>query len=70
VGHSPRRIAFDGSNVWVTNENDGTVTKLRAIDSVNLGTFPVGLTPQGIASTASTFGSQIMAATLSQNSEL
>ena len=49
VGATPFGIALDGANIWVTNENDDTVTKLRASDGVHLGTFPVGDVPVGVA---------------------
>ena len=42
VGNGPRGITFDGANIWVTNDGDGTVTKLRASDGTNLGTFSSG----------------------------
>jgi DNA-binding beta-propeller fold protein YncE len=49
VGSGPIGLAFDGANIWVVNQNDRTVTKLRASDGTNLGTFGVGQTPQGAA---------------------
>lgn len=49
VGNSPWAIAFDGADIWVTNNGDNTVTELRASDGANLGTFPVGTSPMGIA---------------------
>ncbi|MFZ1133786.1 MAG: hypothetical protein WAN69_02490 [Candidatus Korobacteraceae bacterium] len=45
-------IAFDGANIWVASESDigsGIVTKLRASDGANLGTFPAPGDPIGIA---------------------
>ena len=45
VGNDPSYLVFDGANIWVTNYFDRTVTKLRASDGANLGTFPVGLDP-------------------------
>src|SRR5262249_45101633 len=45
VGNVPQFLVFDGANIWVTNQNDNTVTKLRASDGTNLGTFPVGRVP-------------------------
>jgi DNA-binding beta-propeller fold protein YncE len=42
VGNDPFFLVFDGANIWVTNAGDNTVTKLRASDGANLGTFPVG----------------------------
>ena len=49
TGNGPAGIAFDGANIWVANTLDGTVTKLRASDGTNLGTFPTGLNPAGMA---------------------
>src|SRR6202140_3674336 len=49
VGQNPYGIAFDGANMWVTNNGDSTVTKLRASDGANLGTFNVGGAPMGVA---------------------
>jgi hypothetical protein len=46
VGAQPSGVAFDGANIWVVNSN-GTVTKLRASDGTNLGTFNVGASPGG-----------------------
>src|SRR6059058_2170088 len=48
VGNYPKFLVFDGANIWVTNTVDGTVTKLRASDGANLGTFPVGVDPTSI----------------------
>ena len=42
MGFQPFGVAFDGANIWVTNLFDDNVTKLRASDGANLGTFPVG----------------------------
>jgi DNA-binding beta-propeller fold protein YncE len=42
VGHGPVDLVFDGANIWAANGLDGTVTKLRASDGANLGSFPVG----------------------------
>jgi hypothetical protein len=49
VGDNPYAIAFDGANMWVTNNGDSTVSKLRASDGANLGTFNVGGAPMGVA---------------------
>jgi outer membrane lipoprotein-sorting protein len=49
VGIAPFGVAFDGANIWVTNEGSNNVTKLRASDGTNLGTFPVGANPIGVA---------------------
>jgi hypothetical protein len=44
----PYGLAFDGANIWTAN-TEGTVTKLRASDGANLGTFTLGGAPIGIA---------------------
>ena len=41
TGPWPWKIIFDGANIWVSDIQDGTLVKLRAIDGVNLGTFPM-----------------------------
>src|ERR1700686_32108 len=38
VGTEPLGVAFDGANIWVTNHDDGSESKLRASDGANLGT--------------------------------
>jgi DNA-binding beta-propeller fold protein YncE len=42
VGGVPVSLAFDGVNMWVVNNGSGTVSKLRASDGANLGTFHTG----------------------------
>jgi hypothetical protein len=42
VGANPEDIVFDGANIWVSNYDDNTVTKLRASDGSPLGTFSAG----------------------------
>ena len=49
VGGSPVDVAFDGQNIWVANEDDANVMKLRASDGGPLGTFSVGFSPNGLA---------------------
>src|SRR5215471_5246493 len=49
AGNSPILMTFDGTNIWVTNFNSSSVTKLRASDGANLGTFPAGYYPKGVA---------------------
>jgi hypothetical protein len=41
--------AFDGQSIWISNMEDGTVTKLRASDGQTLGTFPAGSAPAVLA---------------------
>jgi len=48
VGNGPSGICFDGTNIWVTNRWDDTVTKLRASDGTNVGTYSVGNGPNGL----------------------
>jgi len=47
VGSIPFGICFDGTNIWVTNNSNSTVTKLRASDGSIQGTYPV-IIPYGI----------------------
>ncbi len=49
VGFLPSALAFDGVNIWVGNDGDNTVSKLRASDGALLGTFTVGSSPIGVA---------------------
>jgi sugar lactone lactonase YvrE len=49
VGKSPIGIAFDGTNIWGSNQYGQSLTKLRANDGENLGTFTVGSGPTGVA---------------------
>ena len=51
VGDNPRRLAFDGANIWVANAFDDTVSKLRASDGVEAAgsPFPVGSDPLAVA---------------------
>src|SRR5262249_47324862 len=48
VGKLPWALISDGTNIWVANQGDSTVTKLRADDGSNLGTFPVGSAPANL----------------------
>jgi len=49
AGGGPYNVAFDGANIWVTNNGSKSVSKLRASDGKTLGTFAVGNIPIGIA---------------------
>jgi Protein of unknown function (DUF1566)/Collagen triple helix repeat (20 copies) len=49
VGSQPLGVAFDGANIWVANNVGNNVSKLRASDGANLGTFSVGPGPNGVA---------------------
>ncbi len=49
VGVQPNGLAFDGANIWVTNNISNNVSKLRASDGAVLGNFGVGNSPQGVA---------------------
>ena len=60
-------MAFDGANIWVANAGSNNVTKLRASDGANLGTFPAGQSvPWAWPSTAPTSGWRTAAATTSR----
>src|SRR5205085_10159038 len=45
---SPRYVASDGANIWVTSFGGNTVTKMRVTDGTVLGTFAVGTGPTGV----------------------
>src|SRR5215813_2995916 len=49
VGRGPEGVAFDGANIWVTNQFSDNVTKLRASDGAVIGTYAVGKRPIGVA---------------------
>jgi YVTN family beta-propeller protein len=49
VGTNAERLAFDGSNIWISNRGSNTVTELRAKTGAVVGTFPVGTAPIGVA---------------------
>jgi len=48
-GGAPEGIVFDGTNIWFGNPLSHTVTKLRASDGANLGSFGVGTLPISLA---------------------
>jgi YVTN family beta-propeller protein len=45
VGNTPFGVAFDGSNIWVTNGGSNSVTKLLASTGALVGNYPVGAGP-------------------------
>jgi DNA-binding beta-propeller fold protein YncE len=45
----PFGVAYDGANVWVTNQGSNSVTKLRASDGAGMGIFMAGANPFGVA---------------------
>jgi YVTN family beta-propeller protein len=49
VGNDPTAIAIDGSNVWVADDVDGTVTLIDAASGGVITTIPVGPSPGAIA---------------------
>ena len=49
VGSGPRGVAFDGTNIWVANQNSNNVTKVNPVTNTTIGTYPVGSKPWGIA---------------------
>jgi len=48
VGNLPQGLAFDGTNLWVTNSGNGTVSKL-SLSGATVGTYPVGAVPAYLA---------------------
>jgi hypothetical protein len=48
---NPAGLCFDGTNIWVTNKGDDTVTKLLASTGATLGIYTVSelTTPGPIA---------------------
>ena len=49
VGTAPRGVAFDGTNIWITNSASNNVTKVNGTTGAVVGTYPVGLYPFGVA---------------------
>jgi hypothetical protein len=48
VGRRPEALVFDGNHIWVANQQSDSLMKLRAIDGMNLGTFPTGTRPDAL----------------------
>ena len=46
TGNTPYGICFDGTNIWVANYDDNTVTKRRVSDGSLVGTYSVGVNPR------------------------
>jgi YVTN family beta-propeller protein len=49
VGADPRGVAFDGTNIWVTNTGSGTVSKINPTTNTVTATVTVGTNPEGVA---------------------
>jgi len=50
VGNAPSGVAFDGTNIWVTNFNSDNVTRINAATGTAVGTpIAVGDGPYGVA---------------------
>src|SRR5436305_165458 len=49
VGPGAGQVAFDGTNIWVANTGDSTLTKLRASDGSTVGTLTAGVGPVALA---------------------
>ena len=49
VGSDPLGLASGGANIWVANNEDDTLTKLRISDGAPHGTFSIGDSPIGLA---------------------
>ena len=41
VGNSPKAVEFDGKDIWVANNGEGSVDKLNLQGEV-IGTYPIG----------------------------
>jgi YVTN family beta-propeller protein len=48
VGSAPGYVVFDGTNIWVTNTNSNTVSKIDPIANNVIATVAVGSRPNGI----------------------
>ncbi|HET7451958.1 MAG TPA: S-layer homology domain-containing protein [Thermoanaerobaculia bacterium] len=48
VGSEPKLLASDGADIWVANLGDGTVSRVRASDGTNLGTWTGASNASGI----------------------
>ncbi len=66
AGANPNALAFDGANIWLSNSAANSVTKLRASDAANLGTFPAPGGPYSLAFD----GAYVWVALLSSNNVL
>jgi YVTN family beta-propeller protein len=49
VGGDPRDMIFDGTDLWVSNYGDGTVSRVSRTSGAVLATIAVGTKPYGIA---------------------
>ena len=49
AGSGPSGVAYEGVNIWVTDFNGSTMTKLKASTGATLNTFTVGKEPAGVA---------------------
>ena len=49
TGNGPAALAFDGTNIWVADVNDRTVSKLYPLDGSVLGTYPLASNSQPMA---------------------
>lgn len=48
IGRLPRGVCFDGTNVWIVNFSDNTVSKLLASTGATIGTYTVGNGPSDV----------------------
>jgi YVTN family beta-propeller protein len=49
VGYCPYRVAFDGTNIWVTKQSAGTVVRINPTTNTVTATVPVGDGPSAVA---------------------
>jgi len=45
VGSKPRNCCFDGSSIWVTNNESNSVTRLKASDGSYIASYRAGTQP-------------------------
>ena len=48
TGSQPVGVAFDGANIWVTNNSSNTVSKINPVTGVKVD-YTTGINPQGVA---------------------
>ena len=48
AGAAPRGVAYDGTNIWVTNRNSNNVSKINPMTGTRTD-FPTGINPESVA---------------------
>ena len=49
TGDGPEGVACGGTNIWITNNGDNTVSKIDPDDGVELAQYATGGSPHGVA---------------------